>query len=167
MTYHRQAPLPADFMARKKSEIDRPEGTCIWCGEGDLDKMKNGKVHPHRLWHEKCKGRYYFLTSQSVARWYIEKRDKGICAGCGKDCSAVWEINPNQKYRSDTHTLVSDSCWEMDHIKPLWKSTGLTDEERLKFFEMENLQTICIPCHRKKSAQEAAERAQLSKEATG
>lgn len=41
-------------------------------------------------------------------------------------------------------------CWHMDHIVPLWQ--GGVDLES-------NMQVLCIPCHKEKTAQEAAERA--------
>ncbi|MAI81052.1 MAG: hypothetical protein CL917_19080 [Deltaproteobacteria bacterium] len=43
------------------------------------------------------------------------------------------------------------SLWELDHILPLVDGGG---------HELENLQTLCTPCHKKKTAEEARRRAQ-------
>ena len=40
------------------------------------------------------------------------------------------------------------SLWELDHVVPLIDGGG---------HEPSNLQTLCVPCHREKSARELAE----------
>lgn len=49
---------------------------------------------------------------------------------------------------------------EVEHVRPLW---SLTDLERgeLRWWLPFNLQLLCRPCHRRKSAREAGERAQV------
>jgi len=42
------------------------------------------------------------------------------------------------------------SLWELDHIIPLIDGGG---------HELSNLQTLCVPCHREKTARESRERA--------
>jgi 5-methylcytosine-specific restriction endonuclease McrA len=57
----------------------------------------------------------------------------------GPYCRAVW---------TERH------AWELDHIVPL--ADGGTHE-------LANMQTLCRPCHRAKTAREAAERARRRK----
>lgn len=67
----------------------------------------------------------------------VRERDQGLCAGCGTQCSrdgGEWTEAP----------------WHMDHI------TALADGGSN---EMENLQTLCVPCHKAKTRREAAARA--------
>ncbi|MBD3175775.1 MAG: hypothetical protein GF320_11380 [Armatimonadia bacterium] len=40
--------------------------------------------------------------------------------------------------------------WEIDHKTPLWAGGAN---------HVDNLQVLCVPCHREKTAREAAERA--------
>lgn len=63
--------------------------------------------------------------------------------------------------------LHGPACWgcgatdrdlELEHVRPLW---SLTDDERLelRWWLPFNLQLLCVPCHKAKTAAEAAERA--------
>jgi len=47
------------------------------------------------------------------------------------------------------------SYWDMDHIKPVEQGGGLCG--------LDNLQTLCQPCHKAKTARQAAERAAARK----
>lgn len=50
--------------------------------------------------------------------------------------------------------------WQADHIVPLWSvDRALPIADLLRFWTIENLQTLCTDCHAAKSAREAAERA--------
>lgn len=50
--------------------------------------------------------------------------------------------------------------WEADHIVPLWSvDRALPWEDVIRFWSLENLQTLCVDCHRAKSARETSTRA--------
>lgn len=51
---------------------------------------------------------------------------------------------------------------EVDHVRPIWT---LSDEDRLelRWWLPFNLQALCRPCHRAKTAHEAAERARIKR----
>jgi 5-methylcytosine-specific restriction endonuclease McrA len=72
----------------------------------------------------------------------VWNRDQGTCAGCGKN-SWTW-----------------DDSWQVDHRKPLFEATDLT------YWHPDNLQILCIECHKEKTAEEATRRA-LQKSKTG
>ena len=98
-------------------------------------------------------------------------RDRGICASCGADCSrwicVGWRrgrviTDPLPPWGGPVTTVfpIMVSSWEADHIRPLWSAPAdlsQRDWERL-WDGLTNLQTLCIPCHRQKSAREASER---------
>jgi 5-methylcytosine-specific restriction endonuclease McrA len=134
-----------------------PRGTCRWCGTAI--ERADGRPDRRRNWHPACVETYK-LSWPSHARLRVLERDGGRCAGCGADtvkrrlrrsrpieprpgdgryagpyCRAVW---------SERH------AWELDHVVPL--ADGGTHE-------LANLQTLCRPCHRAKTAREAGERA--------
>jgi 5-methylcytosine-specific restriction endonuclease McrA len=50
------------------------------------------------------------------------------------------------------------SLWELDHIVPLIEGGS---------HDLVNLQTLCFPCHRSKSAEESRERAARRRSTTG
>lgn len=102
-------------------------------------------------------------------------RDKGVCADCGLDChaldlnaarAALWDraeslrkarapFDPGVlgplldalaaalEWRVRNNVPVGEPAWQVDHVVPLCRSGPC--------FEMSNLATRCVPCHRKKS----------------
>lgn len=84
------------------------------------------------------KGRQAWCSEPCVKRWHpfyvihaVKARDKGICQECGFDTRTIekdsrgWTIQPRRP--------------EYDHIKP-FSEGGLT--------VVENMRTLCHPCHR-------------------
>ena len=129
MINHRAAPLPKSFRAIPK------QGHCRWCGGmikrlGDTNKKR-------RRWHTGCIREYLLITQPDFAKLRVFDFEKGVCQECSE----------------------RTFNWELDHITPLWKVAHLPDKERVKFFQIGNLQTLCVPCHNMKSGKEAGERA--------
>lgn len=105
------------------------KGYCRWCGRSTGNKT---------IWHKQCLFAYKIVTSPSFARQVVKRRDKGVCAICGKS--------------------FPDTEWQVDHINPLKNSKG-----RLRFFLLDNLQTACLQCHQAKTNRERAAKLQESK----
>lgn len=98
--------------------------------------------------------------SSREIRWALKQRDNEICAQCGRDCAAVKRIFDRAgsailKYEWKDRSLHPyyiimryfgftpyKHTWEADHIHEI-RDGG----EHL----LENLQTLCIPCHKKKT----------------
>lgn len=158
------------FLERGKS-LPRTKGQCRVC---DLPLPS----HRRGFCTDECRDLYYVATSTDFLRFKVFERDHGICAACEQDCDVLeqrtWGFStmqklPRKKQHRDALTrhhsqrtemvkalitngyarLVSNhprTLWEADHIVPL--TDGGT-------FGLDNLQTLCQPCHIEKTADEA------------
>ena len=131
---HRSVPLPKSFRAIPT------QGCCRWCG--GIIMQLNGSINKRRRWHEGCLSEYLILTQPGFARHRVFVFERGVCQECGE----------------------RTFNWELDHITPLWKVAHFSDKIRVKFFQIGNLQTLCVPCHNLKSGKEAGERAVWKRE---
>ena len=111
-----------------------PEGTCKWCNI-PIGLTAKGRPSKSR-WHPACVQEYKLIHWPSNTRKAVWRRDKGVCRGCGVVCAP------------------KGNTWQMDHIVPLIESNG-----DLKYWKMDNLQTLCRVCHTAKTSKEATERA--------
>jgi 5-methylcytosine-specific restriction endonuclease McrA len=125
---HRKLPLPDHFH-------NPIAGICRWCNEPVTKMLKNGKTSK-ATWHSHCVALYKFYHWPSYTRKTVWRRDKGKCAECGCQCKRK-----------------GLEGWDMDHIVPLYLAAGNKD-----YWELSNLQTLCKPCHKLKSAREAGMR---------
>ena len=110
-------------------------------------------------------------TRSTALRQWVENRDGGICALCGCDTGKTQAIMMTHArnhlkdllgfnhYFDAWNNLIIEmmgfttwprSWWEADHIIPL--SEGGADT-------LENLRTLCLPCHRDETAKSAGRRA--------
>ena len=142
--------------AHRRPEIrfsDAPRGTCRWCGEQILYERgpKLGAIDLRRRWHPACVDAYN-RSDPREARRLVRRRDRGVCADCGLDTNA---LRRRHRGRGSTRKLrelgfkARKSLWELDHIVPLIDGGG---------HELTNLQTLCTPCHKRKTAVEARTR---------
>ncbi len=81
----------------------------------------------------------------------ILQRDGGRCAHCGTDMEAVRDeylkATPQEKHELRRRWQMRierapHSWWDIDHIKQIAEGGAILDRN--------NLQTLCVPCHRKK-----------------
>lgn len=135
---------------------DAPRGQCRWCGEPILYQTqgKLGQIDRRRRWHPQCLDAYN-LSDPSEARRRIRRRDRGRCGACGLHTYALRrELRKIGRGRTKEIRKRGfkprQSFWELDHIVPLIDGGSHGDE---------NLQTLCTPCHARKTALEARERA--------
>lgn len=117
-----------------------------------------------------CSQEWAGRTSPSRMRYLVRQRDKGICAACGLDCLALraeydalvkkehgvtWnDTEAKRVFRKQHGIPPGRSCgdfWDADHIVPVVEGGG---ECRLS-----NFRTLCIPCHKRETAELARRRA--------
>lgn len=144
--------------AHRRPEIrfsDAPRAICRWCGEAIVypDGPKQGQPDRRRRWHPECVVAYD-ASDPREARRRVRKRDRGICAACGLDTRVVKKAHRGRGSARALRALgyvPRRSLWELDHVVPLIDGGG---------HELANLQTLCTPCHKRKTAAEARQRAE-------
>ncbi len=128
---------------------------CRWCGTAIVHEKgeKRGEPNRRRRWHPTCVDEYE-RSDPREARRRVRKRDRGHCAACGLD---TYALKRSLKGRGSHRKLRErgfkprKSLWELDHVVPL--IDGGTHDAH-------NLQTLCTPCHKRKTAAEAVRRSQ-------
>ena len=133
---------------------DAPRGTCRWCGEAILHGPgpKQGQADLRRRWHPHCVETYNATDARELRR-LARKRDRAICRACGLDTNALKREVRGRGRAAKLRALGFPrrrSLWELDHIVPLIDGGS---------HELSNLQTLCAPCHRKKTGEENRARA--------
>lgn len=146
---------------------DVPRGRCRWCGETIL--KDDGTPNGRRRWHPNCHDEYAFQVFPQIAVQKVYKRDRGVCAECGLDTDALWRKLVEATAGMSWHAAVEARwrmldelgykghrantlpvLWNADHVVPLWEGGE---------HSMVNLQTLCVPHHAEKTAEEARRRA--------
>jgi 5-methylcytosine-specific restriction endonuclease McrA len=132
---------------------EAPWGTCRWCGRSIVHEAgeQRGLPNRRRRWHPACVD-VYNASDPREARRRIRRRDRGHCAECGLDTYALRRrIRGRGSHRKlrELGFKPRKSLWELDHILPLVDGGS---------HDLENLQTLCTPCHQRKTSREANER---------
>lgn len=117
---------------------------CRWC---------NLQVPPRRFTFcsEWCVEEWRIRTDPGHLRRRVLERDAGVCAQCGLDClSAMTHLKrlrglPKAKALAYWKLGRRKSLWEADHIIAVAEGGGECD--------LANLRTLCLRCHRQKTAE--------------
>lgn len=145
---------------RKRNK--RQKGECTWCGK----PVGKGR----RRWCSQiCVDDFRATYDWQWIRGLVHDRDRGVCSKCGCDCDKITALLNRVRYRNGgdgyetfryllgfyirirfDNRSIGDDWWQADHIKP--RVEGGTNE-------LDNLRTLCIPCHKVETAALAAKRA--------
>eukprot|EP01023_Acetabularia_acetabulum_P020855 TRINITY_DN20895_c0_g1_i1.p1 TRINITY_DN20895_c0_g1~~TRINITY_DN20895_c0_g1_i1.p1 ORF type:complete len:222 (-),score=27.90 TRINITY_DN20895_c0_g1_i1:286-951(-) len=127
-----------------------------------------------------CENNYYCKVSTNALRNSLFKLERGICCQCKADCNSMikrirriskdglnWrerrlqiisEIAPKflqSKYSNQLNKLITaaldGNAWHADHIIPVYQEGGLCT--------VENMRTLCVPCHLDVTKKQIMERA--------
>jgi 5-methylcytosine-specific restriction enzyme A len=130
--------------------VEVPKGHRTFCGEDC--------VH---LWR--------MQTSPSYLRAQVYKRDRGVCALCGVDTARLGRVIGTEWKRVKLAVTTQQrreraefrqefrwyfrrtSYWDADHIIPVVEGGGQCT--------LENMRTLCIPCHQRATKELARRRA--------
>ncbi len=121
---------------------------CRWCELEILARRRRTFcsdycVHQHRL-----------RTDPGYLRDQVFARDHGRCALCAADTVAIYNAlkrsrGPARAAGLSLYGMKSitsrRSLWDADHILPVAEGGGQCD--------LDNLRTLCLPCHRELTAQ--------------
>lgn len=143
-------------MSRVGIEIPHPDvpwGTCRWCGKPIL--KPDGTQNVRRRWHQPCVDEFNWQSSETVARYWIEAREKGMCQACGFDTAKLetelmamsWSRSRDEAANLGFSGFRTTrwALWDMDHVVPICLGGK---------HEKANLWTLCMPCHKAKTAEE-------------
>ena len=120
---------------KEKLGIERTKGYCTWCQEP--------VEPPKRTWcSQECVEEYRLATDWTYIRNQVFKRDKGICALCGKSTQ-----KPNKTARQLLYRC--NYKFEVDHIIPF---------SVCQSHNLVNLRTLCPACHKQITIAQAKER---------
>lgn len=150
-------------------------GVCRGCGK----PAGNGR----RSWcSSECWEAHWVRASNSIMKEQVRKRDKGICALCSLNCiallgeyrvfitshgvrltqfahrdplAAAWLDFHHIPYRRRHAALTWGDWWDADHIIPVSEGGGACG--------LENIRTLCIPCHKEVTRQMHAKQAKERK----
>lgn len=127
-------------------------GICRWCGQ---------EVSGRRIcWcSDACVHEYLLRARTSYARGCVRKRDRGKCRECGVDTYLIRrQLRLLIKLCFCRRKLACLYCiwakvwadlagWDMDHILPVEQGGGCCG--------LDNLQTLCRRCHKRKTRLQA------------
>lgn len=152
---------------RARDLLPEQLGRCKWCG---------GEAKPPRkFWCSDACVREYQAADPKELRRAVEERDREVCAACRRDCrvlrarleerlapfyrtSAPW---PQRRRACRWGKFLGRlklvrlfatlrHLWEADHVVPVVEGGPNT---------LENLRTLCLPCHKAATRELAARRA--------
>ena len=154
-----------------------------WADPDALPKGSGGKPLCRRCGAEVAGRRRTFCSEGCVHEWrirtdpqymraHIYLRDRGVCAVCGLDTAALRQhahrLDAHRPRDAQTRTFapsaqdlfvlhhrmpaLNRAWWEADHIVPVVEGGGECG--------LDNIRTLCVPCHKDETAALAARRAQ-------
>lgn len=154
--------------------FDVPRKHCRWCGEpcaGRRSSFCSGHPTNYRrgqaiLVGEGCVHEWMLRSTPGYLRQEVMRRDGGVCADCGMNAPIVRAATrriPDRDFaerkgllfcREDVlgalgfvkHDMWGSDLWHADHVVPVERGGGLCG--------LDGMQTLCAPCHRRKTARE-------------
>ena len=159
------------------SEERGPNGrrVCRYCHVNEVPPGRRTLCSDH------CRNEMMLRCDRGWARREVQKRDRGVCALCKCDTQALlrqWNrlkrprrndeltegerLARRRKYEASLEARGFDlhkALWEADHIVPVARGGNEMG--------LENLRTLCVPCHKKVTASFAAWRARNRRRRTG
>jgi 5-methylcytosine-specific restriction enzyme A len=158
--------LTSRDLPHKKDENGKP--LCRWC--------EQSVAPPRRSWcSDECVQEYLIRSSADTLRSAVLKRDKGVCACCGADTEKIQRVisHAERSYDKFTDGLIERRDWQDWPHYAIWPLFGRMGFNRNQTFweadhiievsnggetSLDNIQTLCVPCHKAKTKQMHADR---------
>lgn len=115
---------------------------------------------------DECVDAYLLVSDSAALRRATFARDKGICAVCGVDCAALQERLDAMGYeqRGEAFVVLRENGFNVptfrtDFCGSLWEAHHAEALDEGGSWELSNVQTLCSPHHKEKTAEQAGRRA--------
>ena len=146
-------PLPRTLVGGRAKRQQLPTGPnglplCRWCELEILAKRRR------TFCSDFCVHQWRLRTDPGYLRDQVFARDRGICHLCQADTVAIYSALKRARGKARIAGLslygmksitARRSLWDADHILPVAEGGGQCD--------LDNLRTLCLPCHREVTAQ--------------
>ncbi len=135
--------------ARGQSLPPGPNGLplCRWCQLEILARRRRTFCSDY------CVHQWRLRSDPGYLRDLVFARDRGICQSCSTDTVAAYAELKRSRGNARAQALAlwgmnsitaRRSLWDADHILPVAEGGGQCD--------LDNLRTLCLPCHREATA---------------
>ena len=124
---------------------------------------------------DRCAASYASAETRAAARRLLFERELGVCQQCGFNAHGFFQhivALPSEQARlqalmASPYSTSSERLkrmlvnpkegdfWEADHIIPVAEGGGETS--------LDNFQTLCVPCHQRKTKQQAADKSKRAR----
>ena len=136
-------------LARGQSLPPGPNGLplCRWCQLEILARRRRTFCSDY------CVHQWRLRSDPGYLRDLVFARDRGICQSCSTDTVAAYAELKRSRGNARAQALAlwgmnsvtaRRSLWDADHILPVAEGGGQCD--------LDNLRTLCLPCHREATA---------------
>lgn len=121
---------------------------CRWCQLEVLARRRRTFCSAY------CVHQWRLRSDPGYLREQVFVRDRGICAACGTDTIAAYNQLKRSRGKARGEALAvwglksvhaRRSLWDADHMLPVAEGGGQCD--------IDNLRTLCLPCHREATAE--------------
>ena len=121
---------------------------CRWCELEILARRRRTFCSDY------CVDQWRLRTDPGYLRDRVFARDHGVCQACAADTIAIYLALKRSRGAARAaglslyglKTITSRrSLWDADHIRPVAEGGGQCD--------LDNLRTLCLPCHREATAE--------------
>ncbi len=144
--------LPEAGRVKSRHPASRPHGPhgrplCRWCHLEILAKQRRS------FCSEYCVHQWRLRSDPGYLREQVLARDRGLCALCATDTLLAYRQLQRSRGEKRVEALAMwglasikarRSLWDADHIVPVAEGGGQCD--------LDNLRTLCLPCHREVTA---------------
>jgi len=120
---------------------------CRWCQLEILARRRRTFCSDY------CVHQWRLRSDPGYLRDLVFARDRGVCQACGTDTVAAYAALKRSRGKARVEALAiwgmksvaaRRSLWDADHILPVAEGGGQCD--------LDNLRTLCLPCHREATA---------------
>lgn len=134
-----------------------PDRHCRWCTK-PITNIKR-----KTFCSAQCVNQYRLRSSSAYVKSLLYKRDRGVCAACHTNTTELANVlrqqghhhHPQYPHRRIWTRKWGGGLWDADHIVAVVNG-GCPSLDRTIPFSIDQFQTLCIPCHQRKTVTDVA-----------